>query len=88
MTAPITRRLCRGPSCFAKIALVPTSTGGTIPLNAEPDQAGNVRIDDDLLGTPVAHVLSADGAAAARAEGVTLYMPHWTTCPDVDTFRR
>jgi hypothetical protein len=79
---------CRGRTCRAPILFVPTQDGHTIPLNAQPDPAGNVAILSDLLGGDVAQTLGPDDAQRWRADGFPLYMPHHATCPDVEEFRR
>lgn len=81
------RRRCTGRTCRAEIALLPTEAGKRLPIDVDPDPDGNVRVDRDLLGEPVAHVLAGELLDEARATGVRLYMPHWSTCPDVEAFR-
>lgn len=81
------RRRCRGQTCRAEIALLPTEAGKRLPIDVDPHPDGNVAVTRDLLGEPVAVVLGATAAARWRAEGRSLYMPHHATCPDVEAFR-
>lgn len=64
---------CR--ACPAEIRWARTTNGKTIPLDAEPDPAGNVRLVDD-----VAHVIGPDPTLDPDDDGVR-YMPHHATCP-------
>lgn len=81
------RRRCRGDTCRAEIALLPTQGGSRIPIDVAPNPAGNVRVDLDLVGEPVATVLAGPDAEQARDAGVQLFMTHWHTCPDAGQFR-
>ncbi len=81
------RRRCRGRTCRQHIILAPTQTGRYLPIDAEPDEAGNVQLAADLLGYPYAQVLNDGDATRARDRGETLYMPHHASCVDVDDFR-
>lgn len=71
---------CR--SCSAPIEWARTVNGRLIPLDAEPDPAGNVLLED-VQGSRVAHVLGARGDVPfelAHLDGPR-YMPHHATCP-------
>jgi hypothetical protein len=75
---------CR--SCEAPIVWGKTRAGRAMPLDAEPDPAGNVV----LLANGTAVVLTADEAAERRLtfpEEVRR-MPHHATCPQADEWRR
>jgi hypothetical protein len=79
---------CRSPKCGAPIRWVKTAGGKAIPLDAEPNQDGNVQVGY-IGGEEVAIVLNdAADRAAAQVDGQQLYMPHHATCPDVKAFRR
>lgn len=80
------RTVCKGPDCRAEIAMIPTGTPGkSIPLNVNPSIAGNVTVDLDLLGNPVATVLAGIQLEKARSQR-KLFVPHWATCPNADMF--
>ena len=82
---PIAR--CRGNSCRAHIIWLPTPGGTRIPLDADPDEAGNVLIGRDLLGGLCAVVLSDGDAARARDANDELWMPHHASCPNAEEYR-
>lgn len=78
---------CR--SCGDPLLWVTTAaTGKAMPLNPEPDPAGNVVLADDLLGGASAQVLGPGEAWGARERGEDLYMPHHATCPQGKRWRR
>jgi hypothetical protein len=57
-----------------------------MPLDAEPDPEGNVRVEWNKDRTPVAYVLRREELAGAQ-DG-ELYRPHWATCPDAEAWRK
>lgn len=67
-------RLCSAPLRWAR-----TSNGKPMPLDPEPNDAGNVTLDE--RGTATVH---GQGAAV---DGVR-YMAHFVTCPDWQRRRR
>jgi hypothetical protein len=68
---------CR--SCHAPIRWIKMSTSATPnPINAEPSVDGTIRIEDNGRGT----VLSPAGLVDARQAGETLWVAHWSVCPD------
>ena len=87
--------ICKGPRCGAEILWVNSRKyvtegghhrgGKGVPLDPEPNSAGNVVLEPGDDGKPVAVVLAND--AAERYTG-DKYMPHWKTCPDRDMFRK
>ncbi len=69
---------CR--SCKAPIVWAKTEAGKLMPLDPMPVVTGTVAL---LQGSERrARVLPADELEAARAEGKTLFVTHWSTCPD------
>lgn len=67
---------CR--SCHAAIVFVRTASGKLIPLDAEPNPAGNVEVLDPD-GSPLAQVHKAPPLFLT---GAGPFMPHHATCPD------
>ncbi len=68
---------CR--SCHAPIVWAMTDAGKRMPLDPMPTTTGTVAL---LQGSERrARVLPAAELEAARAEGKTLFTPHWATCP-------
>lgn len=86
---------CRG--CNAKIVWAVTEHGKSMPVDAEPDDDGNVIFLAGRRGVgphgpvPLVKVLPADGQLElvedASIDG-RRYMPHFATCPKRDEFRR
>lgn len=72
---------CR--ACGKRIFFAKTPAGKAIPLNAEPDPAGNVALRDGL-----AVVLGGEALAAARATGEELRTSHFADCPAAARFRK
>lgn len=78
MTAvTVPTNFCR--SCGARIQWYRTDQGKKMPVNVTPSPNGNISIQVDLLGEPVAHVVS-DGTGDRLA--------HFVTCPDAEQWRR
>lgn len=81
--------ICKGPNCGAEIIFATTEAGRLQPLNAVPDDAGNVvAVADgrkDARGNPVVEVL---GPLELLVDERIRYMPHHATCPDVEWFRQ
>ncbi|MCC6426236.1 MAG: hypothetical protein IT435_05395 [Phycisphaerales bacterium] len=61
-----------------------------MPVNADPDPAGNVTLADDPGGVCTWANVRTVGSAAYHAalEAGQLYMPHHATCPDGPKWRR
>jgi hypothetical protein len=76
---------CEAPACAEPIFFAATGPGRSIPLDAEPDPAGNTAAYCNASGTWVARVLHRGEQAASHEK---TYMPHWKTCKDPDAFRR
>lgn len=73
---------CR--SCKAEIIWVTTNKDKMMPLNATPDQDGNVEILDDANGPNWKAVVHPQPPAFAQGP---MYMPHHATCPDAEKWR-
>ncbi|HSB54390.1 MAG TPA: hypothetical protein VLD58_08540 [Gemmatimonadales bacterium] len=81
---------CR--SCDAPIIWTLTIGGSRQPVDAKPSpKVGNLllvkRNDDTPLSLSISRLDEAQRAAAKR-NGVALYMPHHGTCPDGDSWRK
>jgi hypothetical protein len=64
-----------------------TPTGRRIPLDVEATAEGNVTVDEE----GVAWVLNGpqlDEAQRIGPEVVPLFLTHFVTCPDADSWRR
>lgn len=78
---------CR--SCAAPIRWAKTLNGKAIPLNAEPDPAGNIALKDTGdPNAPLARVLAGADLFDARTAGTELWLSHYATCPDGQKWRR
>lgn len=79
--------LCR--SCSAPIFFAITDKGRRMPLDSEPNSAGNVSLGAyDSSGLRIATVLSNLDLEMARADGALLYMPHHAVCPESEAWKR
>lgn len=59
-----------------------------MPVDAEANDAGNLRLINRGALPPIAEVLTAP-TLFDRPEGSAVrYMPHHATCPSADSFRR
>ena len=72
-------------ACGAEIRFIPTAAGKKMPVNAEP-----VTYEQDMNGM---FTILGPGGVIERGRLVVAgskkgYIPHWTTCPDADMFRR
>lgn len=76
---------CKGPNCGAEIRWIESRKGGKVPLDPEPNSAGNVVLETGDDGEPRAVVLPNDAAKRYTGEK---WMPHWKTCPDRDMFKK
>lgn len=86
---------CRG--CFAKITWTVTENGKAMPVDAEPNDAGNVIFLAGRRGqgrhgpVPMVKVLPADGQLELVEDSSIdgrRYMPHFATCPNRSDFKR
>jgi hypothetical protein len=77
----VTASLCR--SCGAPILWVLTTHGKRMPLDAEPDPAGNVSLDQHRVAT-----VHTGGSLAFLAVVNERWMPHHATCPQADQWRK
>lgn len=70
---------CKAPIIWARTMASESGRGGkAMPLNAEPDPAGNVAVRLVTPTTRVCRVLGKGEGHDQRAE--QLYMPHAATC--------
>ena len=69
---------CR--SCGAPILWVRAERGKMMPLDAEPNPAGNIILIDGI-----AHVRESDLFAITTQER---WMPHWSYCPQATQWRK
>lgn len=74
---------CR--SCKAPIVWARTINDKPMPVDAQPAPDGNVLLHEP---GPTAEVLAGLFLAAARDQGLELHMPHHSTCPDGEKWRR
>lgn len=83
MIAPLEH--CR--SCGRPIVWARTSNNKSIPLDPEPAPRGNlvVSLTDSILHAGVTRGPQLDGLRAAHKP---LYLSHFTTCPNADTWRK
>lgn len=72
---------CR--SCRAPIRWAWTRNGKAMPVDAEPNPAGNVQLVGDVDHDPTAVVYKKTPALTNRP----LYMPHHATCLDAQDWR-
>lgn len=71
--------VCRAPIIWARTLASENGPGGkAMPLNAEPDPAGNVAVRALSPTSRVCRVLGKDEDHDHRAE--QRYMPHFATC--------
>lgn len=77
--------VCR--SCGAPIVWETTVTAKAMPIDPDPDPAGNVDVVW-IGGERVALVLGPADAVAAQAAGHKLYVSHFGTCPSAGAWRR
>lgn len=74
---------CRGATCTARVIWTKNvSTGGSMPVDAEPAENGNVELEL-LLGGEVRSVVHGQPPLG----GPPLHLNHFVTCPDSDSFR-
>jgi hypothetical protein len=72
-------RSCKAPIRWARMI----GSGKPNPLDVDPSDQGNVVIHEDGR----AEALNREQVAEARAAGATLYLSHFATCPDRQTWR-
>ncbi len=79
--------------CDAPILWAATVNGKPQPLDAEPNDAGNLRLTDEYVSTRmgalqrVLVIKKGDQLGLLGEEGPR-YMPHHATCPYADRFRK
>jgi hypothetical protein len=78
--------------CRASILWAATINGKMQPLDAVPNDAGNLRLIPEWVATERGalqrvHVVKPDVTLSFDDDGVR-YMPHHATCPFADEFRK
>lgn len=72
---------CR--SCHAEIVWARTVKGKRIPVDKAPVSDGNITLHPTMDGPPTAIVHSQPPLGDER-----LYVSHYVTCPDADSWRK
>lgn len=75
-------RPCR--ACGASMIWGKWPNGRGVPLDAEPSADGNIRLQRD--GS--AEILKGVQLAPARQRKERLFITHFATCPNADSFRK
>ncbi len=78
--------VCR--SCNAPVIWARTRKGKAMPVDRLPTVKGNIQLVPQRGGAALAHVLTKGELEAARAEGETLHMSHYASCPQGRNWRR
>lgn len=84
MADPVPCESCHAPIIFAVVHNQAGHKPARMPLNAEPDPAGNVACFRDVTGTLQGRVLSRGQHPAAHE---TRYMTHFATCTRPEAHR-
>jgi hypothetical protein len=90
MTVRLT--VCR--SCQAPIHWAVTAEGKGMPLDPDPDPAGNVRLTGRMGRTrsggqaPECEVVTGGQAALFPDMAEDRWRPHWASCPHAESWRR
>lgn len=74
---------CRDQTCRAPIRMVATAAGRWMPLDRDPDPAGNVELRHD--GQRIVAVVLGKGDPGTP--DTERWMPHWATCPARQRFK-
>jgi hypothetical protein len=85
VTAPTPCDSCSKPIIFVAVANNADRKLKRMPLDAEPDPAGNVAVVTDGTGTMRGRVL---GKGQHALPGETTYCPHFATCTHPEAHRR
>ncbi|MEU2180079.1 hypothetical protein [Streptomyces thermolilacinus] len=76
---PSDHDVTRCPSCGARIRWAVTAAGRRQPIDAEPDETGNLGVYRDVAGRLRSRVLTAERPTLEHAEWRA--MPHAANCP-------
>lgn len=76
-TVQLRRKAVACRSCPARVAFAVTEKGARMPLDLEPDPAGNVAVYVDGSGTARARVVTAAEPLATYEQ---LHLPHFASC--------
>ncbi len=84
---------CGGPNCGRTIVWAITDKIAPMPLDPLPVENGNVEIVGRAslaphIARPSVRVRKKADAASLLDEPVLLYVSHFVTCPDAESFRR
>jgi|LSQX01.2.fsa_nt_gb hypothetical protein len=78
--------ICR--SCGARITWLHTTAGANIPVNEDPDPAGNIRVIEGQLCETLKHPELESVRALPEDVRPPLYMSHFATCLNADSWRK
>lgn len=76
---------CR--SCRAPILWTVVNGDRRMPVEVDPADDGNVRVDLDRHTASGAHPATVLGPLEREIEDGPLYLSHFATCPDADEWR-
>lgn len=82
MKAAVPSSLCA--TCKARIRFAKTANGSQMPLNYEPDPAGNMIINVEGIAVNI----GKPGDLFTAKEDGPRYMPHFATCPAAAAYRK
>ncbi len=93
LTAYYDSTTCDGPRCGATFVWAITEQVRPMPLDPLPVAEGNVEVLGrarlvDHIRRPLVRVRKKSDAPSLLDEPVLLYVSHFVTCPDADSFRR
>lgn len=76
-------------SCAATIIWALTSNFRRIPLDAAPQENGNLAVVGEQGGVPVVVVVRSDGTDTPLwGPDEARYLSHFVSCPQADTWRK
>lgn len=80
--------ICR--SCNARIQWAITERGRRMPVDVQPNDAGNILLQPRVDNIPLAIYLTAEQVAAfdGTLQRHRLYQSHFATCPDAKKWRK
>lgn len=78
--------VCR--SCGARIQFAETEKGRRMPVDARPNEKGNLHLIVRSEKLPIAVVLNKEAAETYKQEMKPLYVSHFVTCPAAAAHRK